>query len=201
MASPHDETRAKILTETERLFRHYGYAKTTIADISEACGMSPANIYRFFPSKSALTEAICVQIIGGIEQRLQEIVRSPRPAEERLAELLHGLHRNTVENLLDHRKVHEMVVIAMEEQWLALRTHLEHVEGFIVEIIRDGVDSGNFAPCDIARTAKTTQAAMAAFCHPALVAMKLHDDDRAMPNEMAALLISALKTGAIPVKD
>jgi AcrR family transcriptional regulator len=60
--SQHKDTRTRILTEAERLFRHYGYGKTTIADISEACGMSAANVYRFFPSKSALVEAICGRV-------------------------------------------------------------------------------------------------------------------------------------------
>lgn len=195
-----EETRALILSEAERLFRHYGYAKTTIADISDACDMSPANIYRFFPSKSALTEAICGHIIGSMEQHLCQIVRLEVPASERLAELLRGIHHNTLENLIDHRKVHEMVVVALEEQWLALRTHLEHVEGFIAQIIEDGVASGEFAPCDVARTAKATHAAMAAFCHPVLVAMKLQDDERAAPDEVAQLIVNGLKHGGVAVR-
>ncbi|MGO6907884.1 helix-turn-helix domain-containing protein, partial [Rhizobium ruizarguesonis] len=42
------ENVTRILDAAERLFRHYGYSKTTVADIARDLGMSPANIYRFF---------------------------------------------------------------------------------------------------------------------------------------------------------
>src|SRR4051794_12252262 len=44
------DTAKRILDEAERLFRHYGYSKTTVADIARELGMSPANIYRFYAS-------------------------------------------------------------------------------------------------------------------------------------------------------
>ena len=53
------ETRKRILDEARGLFRTYGYAKTTVADIAQACGMSPANVYRFFASKAAINDTIC----------------------------------------------------------------------------------------------------------------------------------------------
>ncbi|MBR7551869.1 helix-turn-helix transcriptional regulator, partial [Mycobacterium tuberculosis] len=52
------DTRSRIMIEAERLFRHFGYNKTTVADIAREMGMSPANIYRFFASKAALMEAM-----------------------------------------------------------------------------------------------------------------------------------------------
>ena len=65
---PPTDSRVKILTEAERLFRHYGYSKTTMADIADGCDMSAANLYRFFPSKLALVEAICSRIISRIRK-------------------------------------------------------------------------------------------------------------------------------------
>ncbi len=41
-------TRARIADAAERLFRTLGYQKTAVADIARECGMSPANVYRFF---------------------------------------------------------------------------------------------------------------------------------------------------------
>lgn len=187
------DTRTRILMEAERLFRHYGYGKTTIADISEACGMSPANVYRFFPSKSALTEAICGRIIAHLEGVLFEIIKRPIPASERLTLLIAEIHRHTLEDLLDRHKVHEMVVIALEEQWLAVRNHIDRMTSYFGEIIRDGVASGEFAKVDVQRAAKTVHTAVVCFCHPAMVAQKLQDEERVTPQEMAAFLIEALK--------
>jgi AcrR family transcriptional regulator len=193
--SQHNDTRIRILTEAERLFRHYGYGKTTIADISEACGMSAANVYRFFPSKSALIEAICSRVIADMESQMFEIVRMPIPASERLTLFIQAIHRHTLENLLDHRKVHEMVVVAMEEQWLAIRNHVDRIGAYIAELIKDGIAKGEFPPKDVERTAKAVHTAMVCFCHPAMVAQKLDDESRVTPEEMAAFLIGALKSG------
>jgi AcrR family transcriptional regulator len=192
--SQHNDTRTRILTEAERLFRHYGYGKTTIADISEACGMSAANVYRFFPSKSALVEAICGRVIAEMERKMFEIVRMPIPASERLTIFIQEIHKHTLENLLDHHKVHEMVVVAMEEQWLAIRNHVDRIGAYIAELIKDGIAKGEFPPKDVERTAKAVHTAMVCFCHPAMVAQKLDDESRVTPEEMAAFLIRALKS-------
>jgi AcrR family transcriptional regulator len=51
------DTRTRILDVADRLFRHYGYAKTTVADLARELGMSPANVYRFFASKLEIGRA------------------------------------------------------------------------------------------------------------------------------------------------
>lgn len=190
---PPIDNRIKILTESERLFRHYGYSKTTMADIADGCGMSAANLYRFFPSKLALVEAICSRIISESERRLYEIVRADAPASVRLERFIKQIHEYTLENLLDHRKVHEMVVVAMEEQWHAVRAHLDRVALYIGEIIKDGIATGEFRQQDVHRAAKCVHSAIACLCHPMIVAQKLDDEERPTPKEMAALVISALK--------
>ncbi|WP_088348887.1 MULTISPECIES: TetR/AcrR family transcriptional regulator [Rhodomicrobium] len=186
------DTQARILTEAERLFRHYGYAKTTMADIAEGCQMSAANLYRFFPSKLALVEAICARILSETERRLFEIVRMEKPAAWRLQRLIEETYQNTLENLLDHRKVHELAVVAMEENWQAIKAHLGRVRLYIEEIIKSGMASGEFAQQDSMRAATWVQSAMACLCHPVLVAQKLDDETRTTPTEMAAFIVRAL---------
>ena len=58
-ATDPDETRARILEVAEEHFRRIGYHKTSVADIASELGMSPANVYRFFPSRAAINESIC----------------------------------------------------------------------------------------------------------------------------------------------
>jgi len=49
MGTDREETRARILKVAEEHFRRIGYHKTSVADIASELGMSPANVYRFFP--------------------------------------------------------------------------------------------------------------------------------------------------------
>src|SRR5260370_11087600 len=59
-----DEARERILDAAEALFRRIGYSKTTVADIAGALSMSRAHIYRFFPSKGAINDALCRRMLG-----------------------------------------------------------------------------------------------------------------------------------------
>ena len=58
-----EETRACIMQVAWDLFRQLG-PRTTIADVADKAGMSSANVYRFFASKQALTEAVCESLLG-----------------------------------------------------------------------------------------------------------------------------------------
>ena len=60
-----EETRARILEVAWDLFRQLG-ARTTIADVADRLGMSSANVYRFYPSKQALCEAVAASQLGAI---------------------------------------------------------------------------------------------------------------------------------------
>ncbi|MCK1358544.1 helix-turn-helix domain-containing protein [Bradyrhizobium sp. 199] len=48
-----DHARARILGAAEERFRRVGHHRTSVADIAAEFGISPANIYRFFPSSLA----------------------------------------------------------------------------------------------------------------------------------------------------
>ena len=188
-----DETRARILSEAERLFRHYGYAKTTVADIAEACAMSSANVYRFFPSKSAINESICGLIISELEGRLRKITIADAPASQRLTKFIELVARYTTETYTNEKKVHDMVVVAMEENWGAIERHLQVTETMIANIIESGIRAGEFKPQDAENAARRVHFAIAGFSHPVLAAKCCGDPDTPTPAEMAAFILSALK--------
>ncbi len=55
-----------IVYAAERLIRQTGFQKTTVADIARELQMSPANIYRFFASRSEINVAVCRRIFDEI---------------------------------------------------------------------------------------------------------------------------------------
>jgi AcrR family transcriptional regulator len=50
----HDGTAGKILSASLLLFARHGYSGTSIRDIGDAIGMTPANLYAYFQSKERL---------------------------------------------------------------------------------------------------------------------------------------------------
>jgi AcrR family transcriptional regulator len=58
MTSPDASTRDRLLEAALALFASQGYSATSVADIQQACGLSPGSgaLYKHFPSKKALLE-------------------------------------------------------------------------------------------------------------------------------------------------
>ena len=150
----HTETdvRERILVTAERLFREIGYQKTTVADIAKSLRMSPANVYRFFDSKKSITAGVARRLMGEVEHASQAIADAAQAsANERLRELLQTVHRMNSDRYVGDSKLHEMVAIAMEENWDVCRSHMECIIGMFAAVIADGVASGEFHAPDVRR--------------------------------------------------
>jgi AcrR family transcriptional regulator len=170
--SDHIETdvRERILVTAERLFREIGYQKTTVADIAKALQMSPANVYRFFDSKKSINAGVARRLMGEVEQASQAIAARRGGAAGRLRELLTTIHRMNSDRYVGDSKMHEMVAVAMEENWDVCRAHMQGITGEIANVIASGVASGEFHAPDVGTAAMCTCAAMVRFFHPQLIA-------------------------------
>lgn len=164
------DTRGRILVVAEKLFREIGYQKTTVADIAKVLKMSPANVYRFFDSKSAIHQGVARRLMGEVEEAAQAIVRRGGPATPRLRELLLTIHHMNSERYVGDSKLHEMVAIAMEESWNVCVAHMEDITSTIGQLIGQGVASGEFEAPDVPLAALCTCTAMMRFFHPQMIA-------------------------------
>ena len=164
------DTRERILVVAERLFRQIGYQKTTVADIAKELRMSPANVYRFFDSKKAIHEGVARGLMGEVEVAAQQVAARPTPAATKLRELMTTIHRMNSERYVGDSKLHEMVAIAMEEDWAACVAHMETITGTIGGVIAEGAASGEFNVADVPLAAMCTCTAMMRFFHPQMIA-------------------------------
>ena len=172
-----DDTRASIVEAAEALFRRLGYAKTAVADIASSLGMSPANVYRFFPSKNAIVEAICQRCLSEVEEQAWAIARSKAPAADKLERMILDILKYHKENLLTETRVHDIVLVAMENSWAAIRAHKETMRTIVEVILRDGVAAGEFEAVDPRQVSEQFMRATLCFCHPVLVAQGLQDGE------------------------
>lgn len=170
-----DDTRARILETADALFRRLGFAKTTVADIAAELGMSPANVYRFFPSKNAIVEAICRRCLAEVEERAWVVARSKGPAGQRIERLILEILAYHKENLLVEKRVHDMVLVAIEQNWDAILAHKETVRTVVELILRDGIEAGEFGPVDPREVSHVIMRSLAVFGHPVLIAQSLQD--------------------------
>ncbi|MEH2567301.1 TetR/AcrR family transcriptional regulator [Bradyrhizobium sp. AZCC 2289] len=164
------DTRERILVVAERLFRQIGYQKTTVADIAKELRMSPANVYRFFDSKKSIHEGVARGLMGGVEEAAQAIATQSGPAAVRLRELMKTIHRMNSERYVGDSKLHEMVEIAMEEDWDVCVTHMQLITETIGSVIAQGAASGEFEVADLQLAAMCACTAMIRFFHPQMIA-------------------------------
>jgi AcrR family transcriptional regulator len=164
------DTRERILVVAERLFRQIGYQKTTVADIAKELRMSPANVYRFFDSKKSIHEGVARSLMGEVEQAAQTIAAQPGPAAVRLRELMTSIHHMNAERYVGDSKMHEMVAIAMEEDWDVCVTHMQLITETIGSVIAQGAATGEFEVRDIPLAAMCACTGMIRFFHPQMIA-------------------------------
>jgi AcrR family transcriptional regulator len=164
------DTRERILVVAERLFRQIGYQKTTVADIAKELRMSPANVYRFFESKKAIHEGVARALMGEVEGEAQRIARAEGPAAARLREMMKTIHRMNRERYVGDSKLHEMVAIAMEEDWDVCVAHMEMIAAVIGQVIGQGAASGEFEVADLKLASMCACSAMIRFFHPQMIA-------------------------------
>jgi AcrR family transcriptional regulator len=190
-----EETRLQIMDVAEEHFRRVGYAKTAVADIAEALGMSPANVYRFFASKGAINEAICLRILSEGHAMVDRIVAEKKPASLRLHKLIVELHRFNRSRYVGERRVHDMVEAAMEENWAAVEAHFTFVIERVARVIGEGIAAGEFRPCALPATALTVKQLCCSILHPNMVSeCMLHGRDMEEQAErLSAFVVNALK--------
>jgi len=171
-----DDTRARIIATAEALFRRLGFAKTAVADIAGELRMSPANVYRFFASKNAIVEAICQRCLSELDEKAWAVARSRVPAATRMERLFLEILNYHRENLITEKRVHDIVLVAMENNWAAIHAHTEVIRTVIELILRDGIESGEFDAVDPRETSLVIKRSMLAFCHPLMVAECLEEE-------------------------
>jgi len=164
------DTRDRILEVAERLFRQIGYQKTTVGDIAKELRMSPANVYRFFESKKAIHQSVARSLMGEVELEAQRIVARPGPVLDRFRELLTTIHRMNTERYVGDNKLHEMVEIAMQEDWEVCVAHMELITTSIGQMIAQGAASGEFEAPDLQLASMCACTAMMRFFHPQMIA-------------------------------
>ncbi|SEC02074.1 transcriptional regulator, TetR family [Rhizobiales bacterium GAS191] len=188
-----DEARERILDAAEALFRRIGYSKTTVADIAGALSMSGANIYRFFPSKGAINDALCRRMLAELHLLAESVVARPGPAAQRLEELIVAVHRHNKARFTHEETVHEMVAVAMQENWEAIDEHIHFMEALFARLIQEGVEAGEFAPCDAPIIADLVGLGCCGAFHPAMIADCAGEDSEQKVRGLARLLVRGLR--------
>ncbi len=108
------EPRARILLKAKEKFAAAGYGKTAMSELATELGMSKKTLYKFFPTKLKIAEAIVEQTFAEVNRRADAILASPLPAVEKLLRV--------VQMIVEHN--HRF---ATKTMLASLSSHLPHL--------------------------------------------------------------------------
>ncbi len=161
--------REQIVDAAKKRFSHFGYGKTTMAEVATDCRMSPGNLYRFFPGKLDIAEAIATEDYSRHLEHMSQLAVTPgKDARERLHDLLFEELRRTYHKLEKDPRAFEMARVIAHERPQFANWMLENERKILIELLDESERRGEFCPEDKEFTAEMIQSATMKFRYPQL---------------------------------
>ncbi|MEZ5833180.1 MAG: TetR family transcriptional regulator [Dongiaceae bacterium] len=160
-------TPERILEAAEDVLRRFGPSKTTVVDVARALGVSHGSVYRHFPSKAALRDAVTERWLRRISDPLEVVVRGKQAPPERLRAWLDALMAAKRRRCLDEAELFATYVGLTADARDVVKAHVDTLVDQIARIIADGMKSGAFSVKDARVAARSVFDATARFHNPA----------------------------------
>ena len=160
-------TADRILEAAEEVLRRYGPAKANVVDVARALGVSHGSVYRHFPSKAALRDAVTERWLSEISKPLEAIAAGKGTAPERLERWLDGLVQAKRRKALDDPELFATYIELAADAREVVKTHVETLVDQLARIVADGVADGAFAADDPRAAARAAFDATTRFHNPA----------------------------------
>jgi AcrR family transcriptional regulator len=190
-------TPEQILDVTEDVLRRFGLAKATVVDVARALDVSHGSVYRHFPSKASLRQAVAKRWLDRANAPLKEIAESEGAAPARLERWLRTMFAIKFKKVCDDPEMFATYLTLAQEACIAVKAHRERLVDQIALILSDGVKQGSFEVADVKASARAVFDATVRFHHPA------HSEewnDPAWPGRIDALLALLLRGLEAPSK-
>ena len=137
--SENDAIGARIAAVARVRFQQFGYAKTSMQEIADEAGMSPANLYRFYDGKLAIGRAVAATEQAELFAACDQAVRAVRGGlAARLIALFQALIDAHQRKIKQTPLLFELGLIVTRDTPGARRQYLDEVETRIVTILAAG---------------------------------------------------------------
>jgi AcrR family transcriptional regulator len=160
-------TPERILEVTEDVLRRFGIAKATVVDVARALDVSHGSVYRHFPSKASLREAVAKRWLDRVSLPLEGIAEDSGPARARLERYLRTLCAAKQKKVSEDPEMFMTYMTLAREACSVVKAYKEGLVDQIAAIISDGVKEGAFDVADVKASARAIYEATIRYQHPA----------------------------------
>jgi AcrR family transcriptional regulator len=190
----------KLLGLAAEHLRRFGARRLTVVGVAEEAGMTHANVYRYFPSKAALLDAVVEVWLKAVERRLGDIVDGPDPADDKLERFVLAMARANRQALGEDPRLFEALKVSLIARSAVTRRHRSRVRLLIERIVDEGIATGTFEPRDKERAMALVIDATHRFVHPVSLEMDAEAPQSSVDQRLATLIkvvLRALASGAV----
>jgi AcrR family transcriptional regulator len=159
-------TRERILVAAEEALRRYGPAKANVVDVARALGVSHGSVYRHFPSKAVLRDAVTERWLASISRPLEAIASKQLPAPARLGRWLDGLVQAKRRKALDDPELFATYIELTAGARDVVTAHVDTLVAQLARIIDEGIARGELEVTSPERAARAVFDATARFHNP-----------------------------------
>lgn len=160
-------TRERILEAAAEVLRRYGPAKATVVDVARALDVSHGSVYRHFPSKAALRDAVADEWLNRTIPPLAAVAAESGPAAIRLRRWLDLLIAGKRKRAFDDPEMFATYIALATEAREVVHAYVGTLLAHLTTIIADGVARGEFTTDDPAAAARAVFDATTRFHKPA----------------------------------
>jgi len=174
-------TPERILEVTEDVLRRFGLAKATVVDVARALDVSHGSVYRHFPSKASLRQAVAKRWLDRVNAPLQKVADTSGPAPARLERWLRTMFAIKHKKVSEDPEMFATYLTLAREACEVVKAHKDGLVDQIAHILSDGVNQGVFQVSDPKASARAIFDATIRFHHPA------HADEWSDPQHAARI--------------
>ena len=189
----------RILSVAGEHLRQHGLRRFTVVAVAEEAGMTHANVYRYFPSRTALIDAVVDVWLKSAERKLADIADGPDPAEDKLERLILALAKANRDLLHEEPHLFAALSQAVAKRHAISRRNRTRVRALFERVIDDGIATGAFEPRDRDRAIAFVIDATHRFIHPASLELEADVPQTSVDARLATLIRVALRTLATGV--
>jgi AcrR family transcriptional regulator len=189
-------TAEQVLVAAEDVLRRYGPAKATVVDVARELGVSHGSVYRHFPSKSALRDAVAERWLERLSGPLEKVVAARTPAPQRIRRWVRQLSLAKRTMALEDPQLFATYHAIASGSRDVVRAHEATLADQLGRIIADGLARGELATSLTAEQAgRAVFHATAWFSHPAHAAEWGDPGVASALDRVCTVLLEGLRAG------
>ncbi|MBS7697130.1 MULTISPECIES: TetR/AcrR family transcriptional regulator [unclassified Chelatococcus] len=188
-----DRVDARLIAIANEHVRKFGPGKMTVVAVAEAAGMTHANVYRYFPSKNALIDAVVGEALKPIETVIADVASAPDPADDKLERLVLDLARLYRTLMEQNAPVFRLFVTATLENRAVARRHRGRIRMLVERVVDEGIATGAFEPRDREGALSFLTDVLYRFTHPSAVLADTGAPRDVLDRRLAAVVRVALR--------